>query len=433
MTVKYHCEAPKLDAKSIGNEAALAKIARDARPGDYWKVQGSYDNDVVWRANGTEPNPIFLDFGQAKMKDMVFKIEGDWIRVIGGDWRNSQVTVEGDNNRVSRCRFHDGKTGGNSAAFNSAVLVTRKASYNRVDHCLVERWVGRGIRQAKAVSGAKHNLFDHNHLRNMSDGSNKNGREAMQIGSGATEQRAEPFHTVMTRNLIEDYDLESEAISVKANGNTVTYNTIEDCKISYVVCRSGSDNLFGGNSFRNSRGLIIYGDRNKVIDNAVMGSNSRSEIGIRSGDCTAEQLKQGEYPGGHPAARWTIAVGNDCRIGEEHQIGEWGTGKVEYYDEQWIPATDTVRFENRGELRTDGRNFRAGSIEELESYNGVRYTPKRLTAAEVGPSAPDPFCTQDPDDSLKALKAAYIKAATSLAAHEQDYKALGRVIESMEE
>ena len=314
MAIEYHCDEPQRSPVRVSSESALAGAARNAEPGDYIQVVGNYDNDVVWRADGTEGKPIHLDFSKAKMKNMIFEIEGDWIRLTRGDWRASQVTIEGNHCRVSRCHFHDGKTGGNSDKFNSAAWITRTASYSRIDHCLVENWIGRGIRQSRVRQGARDNIMDQNHMRRMSDGDNRNGRECMQIGS-SDEFKLNDLNTHILYNLIEDHDLESEIVSVKANGNVIAFNTALDCRIGYFVCRSGSRNKFHGNYMLNSRGIIIYGDSNELNGNMIVGNNSRSEIGIRSGDCNVDQLREGKYRGGHPAARDTLMVFNTCEVG----------------------------------------------------------------------------------------------------------------------
>lgn len=433
MAIEYHCDVPQETTETIRNEAQFAQLARDAEPGASIKIIGNYDNDVVWRANGTNDKPIHLDFSAAKMKNMVFIVEGDQIRVKGGDWRNAQVTIEGNFNRVSRCWIHDGKTGGNSSKFNSAILVTRSARSCRVDHNLVERWIGKAIRHAKFTEEGKDNLIDYNHLRNMSDGRDGNGREVLQIGAGRSEMKLGKMNTHIIYNLVEDCDLETEILSIKSNGNTIKYNTFLNCPISAIVCRTGSSNLIAGNYMLNTRGIIIQGDNNEVNGNEITGNNSRSEVGIRSGDCTVAQLKAGKFPGGHPAAQNTTVVFNKCSIGEEFQIGEMSTGKNEYYDEQWFPAFTTQLFENKGDIRTEGKKFRELETTVLNSFNGPRYHTERLIRSDVGLDAPDIYCTDDNTDDYNALREAYNVSAVTLQKHVDAHTQLGVLIGKLPE
>lgn len=393
--IAYHCKPAPSEATLIATPETLAEAAQSARPGAHIKVSGRLTRDINWVAGGTEAAPIWIDFGSTLLKNLVFFLNGDWVRVRGGRWQASQVTVTGDDNRVSRCTFDQGMPGGNAAHFNSAVLICGTAARNRVDHCLVENWRGRGIRHAMFKKEGKHNIIDHNHFRQMSDGKTTNGREAIQIGAGHSELKLGDMGTHVCYNLIEGYDLESEAISIKANGNFIYNNTLADCPISSITCRSGSNNTIAANTLVGTAGIIVYADNNKIIDNLVTGSR-RAEIGIRSGDCTVDQLRRGEFQGGHPAAQQTTCARNQVK-GRGIRIGEKGRGKIEYYDSQWDPASAVILDNNQAVITyVEPPRGKYQDIKHESTTANDTYVRLQLHAGLVGLDADDIFCPRDP-------------------------------------
>lgn len=388
MAIEHHISKRPEARVMVDSEAQFIRLCKEAKPGTVYNVATSLARDsFTWRASGERHMPIWLDFGEQELKDVILTVDASWVYIAGGKWNNSQITLRGYYCRVTRCHFPRGRTGGNKDAFNSAVLITGIASHNRVDHCLVENWVGKALRQARIRPGARDNLFDHNHMRKMSDGKNRNGRECMQIGSGPDDMRAsKDTNTQIIYNLIEDYDLEAEMISIKANDSVVGMNTFKNCRRSYVQSRTGSRNKIISNYMRNTRGILIHGDDNVVKGNDIEG-NSRNEIGIRSGDCTIDQRMESKFEGGHPVAQRTLVVGNRVVNGEGIQIGEKGGGKREYYDQQWFPALGTMLAENEGTVRKTGRHRDTKTLLAAEPYEPA----VELTAEDVGLHAPDPY------------------------------------------
>jgi poly(beta-D-mannuronate) lyase len=65
---------------------------------------------------------------------------------------------------------------------------------------------------------------------------------------------------------------ENELISNKSSSNTYRYNTIVDSPGGELTLRHGNDCRVYGNSFRNTAGLRIFGDRHQVFSNYLEAS-----------------------------------------------------------------------------------------------------------------------------------------------------------------
>lgn len=403
MSYHHHCDIGTEPMKRVTNLRELRGVAEDANPGDVIEIEGNYPaHDIDIEVDGTNAKPITFIAYQANFGETSINIEGDWIRWVGGRFPNGQIQVMGDYNRVTRCHFFAGHPGGNSSRLHSAVCVRDAASHNRVDHCLVENWLRRGLRNAYLHSAAKYNLFDHNYLRNMRDGDDRNGREAIQIGHGHSDPQLSP-RCKFAFNRIEDFTLESEAVSIKANENLIHFNTFIRCHNASIVSRTGSRNEIYGNFLFQCRGISIFGDDNSVNGNQL---NECGPIRVRSGDCNVKQLQQGRFKGGHPAAQRTLVLGNQIKdaptseIGVE--VGARGRGKREYYDVQHLPAAATELFQNDGQLSQIDKY--EGTV-RLESYGGEIIEPLRMPPESVGLEAPDPFCDEpNGEDSVEKVR-----------------------------
>lgn len=383
---------------------------RSASPGDTIGITGRNRGDFMWTKDGRPEDYITLVLdSRSDIKDFNLVIRANYVRVIRGEWENSQIVLDGNNLRVAGQRFYNGDPGGSSSRLNCAVGVIDSSRSCTIDHIKVENWKRRSIRQWSFDRASKYLWIHHCHFKNHKRDKPANGRECIQIGSGYRDPNFWP-QALIEWNLFEDFNLESELISLKSNGNIMRYNSIDDCPVSYIVCRTGSDNTLGGNIFRASRGIIVYGDNNLVIDNEMDASGI---LEARSGDCTAGQLRPqpSDVEGGHPASQFAWFVGNKSKC----RIGKRGTGRRMYYDTNghWA-ALDTKLSDHDGRIELTGKH--EGTDQDAEGYDGPRFDKDRkwLLPGDVGPGALDDEVTQPPppdhglDDALELLDWALI-------------------------
>ena len=439
MSYYHHCDVGTEPMKRVTNLLELRGVAQHANPGDVIEVVGAYtDEDIDIEADGLEDKPITFLAHDATFADTSINIEGDWIRWVRGRFRNGQIQVLGNYNRVTRCHFYEGAPGGNSSRLHSAVCIREAASHNRVDHCLVENWLRRGLRNAYLHSSGKYNQFDYNWVRDMDDGDDRNGREAIQIGHGHSDPLLAP-RCLFAYNRIEGFTLESEVVSIKANENLIYHNTFIRCHNASIVCRTGSRNEIHGNFLFQCTGIQIYGDDNSVNGNQL---NECGPIRVRSGDCNVSQLQQGKFKGGHPAAQNTLVIRNGTKDGDAVlvEIGRRGRGRLEYYDEQWLPAKDTGLFDNHGKLEQVQRYEGTTWLEE--DPNPTIVTPIRMPREAVGTEAADPCCddlTPPEEDSIEKVRedldaaiVEYSELAHATAALAQGLVDLEKRVEALE-
>ena len=388
------CKIGDTPTMTVGSGDDLRNALSGARAGDTILVQsGSYSGDYTLSASGTANSPITITSNTGVVfNDSVFTLAGNYAVIEGMIFDNGMVTVTGDRNRVTRNTFRNGEEGYNSSKLHSAVNLEGNASYNRVDHNLVKDWMRRAIRNTKTKPDTWGNRVDHNHLLDML-GDTGNSGEAFQVGTGHNDVANSPG-TVYEYNLVENFSLEAEMVSLKSNMNVLRYNTFINAPGAVIASRTGSLNMFKNNTLINVKMFNIYGDNNSMIGNRLVNSN----INIRSGDCLVTEIidPNSQYAGCHPTARNTIAVGNQFFEGGYIRIGQKGTGKKEW-PERNFPAENTT-FGLNGGVRIEEEGLGAVGTKHVTTWEGDIGTPVQLSADEVGRSPNDVFCQVIPPD-----------------------------------
>lgn len=405
--LEYHCSfgvSPTIELKASDFNAQL----KDLKPGDtlsisHQKVTG---RNFQIRVSGTREKPITIRLSSSVfLVNTLAEIHGNWIRLIGGNWRNSQIVIYGNYNRVSRARFTDGKRGSSKDRLNSAVMVAKDASYNRIDHFSVRRWGRRTFRQHMMKSSkGKGNVFDHNRVTEFPSGSG-NGNEVFQIGVAHDDPKLSPG-AVIEFNYVKGFSRESELVSLKSNENIVRSNHFAEGK-SAIVSRTGSRNQIYGNRLDRTNGVIINGDDNSVFGNYLKGGR----IDLVSGDCLATTLQRlgetSKFKGCHPAARRTKVADNRLD-GAVLRVGQRARGQNEYYDVQWFPAEGTMIAEKNQKV---SRGQRVKGLATGVQIPRKKYGPVSSLENLTGPGAKDAMCqdeTHEPKDDM-LLKARAIR------------------------
>ena len=371
----------------------LSNALSGAKAGDTITISaGTYTGDYILSAAGTTDNPITIrSSGQVIFNDSVFTLAGKYNVLTGMIFNNGMVTITGNYNRVTRNIFRNGEKGGNSSKLHSAVNIQGTASYNRVDHNLVKDWLRRAIRNTKTKPDTWGSRVDQNYLLDLL-GDTGNSGEAFQVGTGHNDVANSPG-TVFEYNLVDNFTLEAELVSLKSNMNVLRYNTFKNAPGAVIASRTGSYNQFKNNTLVNVKQFNIYGDNNSMIGNKLDNSN----INIRSGDCFVTEIidPNSEYAGCHPAARNTVAVGNQFINGSKIRIGQKGTGTKQWPDRNF-PVENTV-FGLNGDVTIQEEGLGAVGTQFVNSWEGDVGTPLELTPDQVGINAPDRFCQLQPD------------------------------------
>ncbi|MBO9154050.1 chondroitinase-B domain-containing protein [Chitinophaga sp. GCM10012297] len=108
-----------------------------------------------------------------------------------------------------------------------------------------------------------------------------NGAESFQFGLSGFSMSLS--NSIVEYNVFEALDGENEAISIKAGGIVIRYNTIRDCP-GQLTLRHGNHNDVYGNYFLNTPGIRIFGDDHNVFSNHFENCNPAINIGNGDGE-----------------------------------------------------------------------------------------------------------------------------------------------------
>lgn len=384
------CKVGTTSTMTVNTHEDLRNALSGAKAGDTILVSGNYSGNYILEASGTADNPITIKGNNGNaIFQKVFTLAGNYAVLTGMTFNNGMVTVTGDYNRVTRNKFINGEKGYNSSELHSAVNLQGTASYNRVDHNFVTDWLRRAIRNTKTKPETWGNRVDQNYLLDLL-GDTGNSGEAFQVGTGHNDPVNYPG-TVFEYNLVENFTLEAEAVSLKANMNILRYNTFKNVS-GVVASRSGSYNTFKNNTLIDSKYFNIYGDHNNLIGNKL----DNSEMWLRGGDCVVSELWAGDtYDGCHPAAQETLVVGNQFINGAKIRIGKKGTGTKEWPERNFPVKNTTIGL--NGDVNITIEGLGAVGTKYINSWEGEIGSPVTVTSNDVGVNAPDRFCQVIPD------------------------------------
>ena len=126
-----------------------------------------------------------------------------------------------------------------------------------------------------------HHSYFHDFKKSSVEGEG-NGLEVIRLGlSGLSMSYG---YGLVEYNLFVRCEGENELITNKSCGNTYRYNTFLDSRGAQLTLRHGNDCIAEKNYFRNTDGLRIFGDRNKVRENYF----EQNTLGINIGNGGAE-------------------------------------------------------------------------------------------------------------------------------------------------
>lgn len=316
--IMVHASTPKLGSdieKKTVLQGKVYKIKSAAelnalilKPGDKVVMQaGDWSNQQLnFKGKGTKEQPIILTTaspGKIKLTGSSnLKIDGEWLVVDGLAFADGYL----DKGHVVQFSA----TSSNCRLTNSSIInynppsketdykwVSLYGNHNRVDHC---EFTGKNHMGTTLVvwlaDKPNYHQIDHNYFgpRPPLDA---NGGETIRIGT--SDWSMHDSYTLVSNNIFDKCDGETEIISIKSGHNTIKNNLFYECD-GTLTFRHGNfsevlDNYFIGNKKKNTGGIRIIGENQKVEGNylhGLTGTGLRAAISVMN---AVENPKLNEY------------------------------------------------------------------------------------------------------------------------------------------
>lgn len=278
------CSTLQAATTTVYNSTELTSAINSLSPGDMVILaDGTYSHSgltIDVSATSTEPVVIkaanvggahwqgYLRLYNAKyvtIKGLVFDAEAKRYSSHNIHIKNSEHC------RVTHCLFDLDES---SASISDIRywLVVESGRYNEIDYC---QFNAKKTKQAtlKVVYNEYRPNIHHNWFNGRTyPGSNLNGYETLQLGSGSTGCKMESMKAKVDYNLFENCNGEAEIISVKTSDNYIRFNTFRECR-GQLVLRIADGCQVYNNYFLNPScktgvgGIRIHGSYNEIYNN----------------------------------------------------------------------------------------------------------------------------------------------------------------------
>lgn len=244
---------------------------------------GTWDSQkLVFKAKGTADLPIKLtaeNGGKVKLTgNSTLKIDGEYLVVDGlafADGYSEKDAVVTFSKTSSYCRLT------NTSIINynhpektfDYKWVSVYGTHNRVDHCELTGKTHQGTTLVVWLSETpNYTQIDHNYFGPRPD-LGVNGGETIRIGT--SDWSMYDSYAKVENNIFDRCNGETEIISIKSGHNTISNNLFYEC-VGTLTFRHGnnsevSNNFFIGNKVKNTGGIRLIGENQKVHDNYLQG------------------------------------------------------------------------------------------------------------------------------------------------------------------
>lgn len=291
----YVSNAQEITAlKLIAGDKVIMKV------GD-WKNQ-----QIDLKGKGTEKLPIILTSekpGEIILSgNSTLKIDGEYLVVDGlafADGFSEKEAVITFSKNANFCRL----TNTSILNYNHPVKtfdykwVSVFGAHNRVDHCNLTGKTHQGTTLVVWLSeNPNYTQIDHNYFGPRPD-LGVNGGETIRIGT--SDWSTYDSYAKVEYNIFDKCNGETEIISIKSANNLVANNLFYEC-VGTVTFRHGNNsevanNFFIGNGVKNTGGIRIIGENQKVHHNylqGITGTDLRAAIAVMN---ALENPKLNEY------------------------------------------------------------------------------------------------------------------------------------------
>ncbi|EOR94888.1 Alginate lyase precursor [Arcticibacter svalbardensis MN12-7] len=300
--------SPKMQAKDFTVINAAEFVGLKLAPGDKVILSGNAwkDQEIVFKAKGTEEQPIILT--SAKPGEIIcsgnsnLKIDGEWLVVDGLAFSNGYPEKE-DVIAFSKTSRHCRLTNSSILNYNPPYKtkdykwVSVYGTNNRVDHCALTGKTNQGTTLVIWLSETpNYDRIDHNYFGPRPD-LGSNGGESIRIGT--SEWSMHDSYAKVEFNVFDKCNGETEIISIKSGHNIIINNLFYECE-GTLTFRHGNNseaayNFFIGNNVKNTGGIRVIGENQRVHDNyleGLTGSGFRAAISVMN---AFENPKPNEY------------------------------------------------------------------------------------------------------------------------------------------
>jgi hypothetical protein len=385
------------DTVVVSTMAALELAVAAAPPGRHILVApGTYEiATIALNGNGASGNPIVIrpqnGLGTVTINDPRWTLSenSSWLVVEQFYFTGSRIVLQGDHNRISRCRFRNINV--------SASIVTEAARDCRINHCdfadLNPSPGGRpqpiDIKAGHFVYGtAARLLIDYCYFHDMTPAFGQNGMEiARTYATRPALELARGETVTVDHCLFENIDIpdEGEIITVKMGGWITRFCTFYGV-VMYYSFRTARDSELRSCWFEQMTGtcLNVFGPDHLVIGNRFVGGLS---IRVAAGDGAWADMVSGAAP------IETYAPATNCRlIGNAFGTGRMNVGGYWGNQRQTLPAHgNLIEATSPASAVNLIPAWQVGTIVNPTTAEAFTSAVK-LTARDVGLSAPDPVC-----------------------------------------
>lgn len=277
------CSEHSYTLEQIGN--ALEKAA----PGDtLWIKDGNYSGKTLsWKASAPADKPVVV---MAENPGKVVLSGETSLKISGTGLEANGLLFSGcTTGRSSIVEFRDGDSLASGCRLTQCVMdrcnpTRRDISYsyvhlygrnNRVDHCFFTGKLNLGVTLIVMLNhdgcDDNHHSIDHNYF-GPRPVYGSNGAETIRVGT--SQQCMQNSRTLITENMFDRCNGEVEVVSIKSSENTISNNVFYECQ-GVLALRHGdrntaSGNLFIGHGVRNTGGIRIVGEDQKVTGNTFL-------------------------------------------------------------------------------------------------------------------------------------------------------------------
>ena len=385
------------DTVVVSSAAALETAVNNAPAGrNILIAAGTYAGGTrTFSPGGAVGNPVVVrpqnGIGSVTINDATWTVNGNGLVISKLHFNRSQVRIQGNRNRLTRCRFRQ---------INKEVVQVNTGLDTRFDHLDIADLATStnvfvynriGIRDGTI----KRSLMDHIHFHNLIDGQ-ANDKRLIDMARGTELNQVPDIELV--KSLVDDIDLSGEYIVVKHSRMRIAYCTFADTR-GYLQQRQGSGWEIRSCWFEGtmSSGPLKCWDGGQECDPAwrpplIIGNrlvNHDLWIGAGSADTC------GTGGGIYHASKDGRYIGNVID-GGTIRVGEMWSGQPNA-----VPAQSNVLEAN---IRNGAPATTSNGIvlvhhasTAMQTTTAELFTPAvKLTSADVGVAAPDPFCSSGP-------------------------------------